>query len=263
MRCPKCGYEMSDFDEECPRCKRMASETPASTDAAGMGHAQEPGTPLPPVQPVTYGAHPAGNALPWIAGSAVLVCILAAGLLAYLKGTEATRKFNAGVAQHTDGNLVKAIELYNASIEADPDLSLSHLNLGLALLGGKPLEGIPEAKIQALMARGVFGDTQELERADKCFRNAISTAKKVQHGRPIGLGVTGEKLTADDVVAMGHLNLAVTALIRTGSAEQAGSARVANQWASVCKQHLATSKRYDPDIRDATMLQRLLAAAGY
>lgn len=37
MNCPKCGYAMSDLEAECPRCKLLAQQQPASA-------------PLPPVQ---------------------------------------------------------------------------------------------------------------------------------------------------------------------------------------------------------------------
>jgi|GEM_PF-4593076 len=28
MNCPKCGYVMSAFDPDCPRCKNLANQTP-------------------------------------------------------------------------------------------------------------------------------------------------------------------------------------------------------------------------------------------
>lgn len=39
MDCPKCGYEMSPFDAECPRCKRMAA---MGKDPAGASLAVGP-----------------------------------------------------------------------------------------------------------------------------------------------------------------------------------------------------------------------------
>jgi len=42
--CPKCGYVMSDFDEECPRCKRMAQQQ----DKAYPAVKQDGESPAPP-----------------------------------------------------------------------------------------------------------------------------------------------------------------------------------------------------------------------
>jgi hypothetical protein len=47
MNCPKCGYAMSDFDVDCPRCKRMGTRATPPASA----RTQQPQVPqAPPVQ---------------------------------------------------------------------------------------------------------------------------------------------------------------------------------------------------------------------
>jgi len=45
MDCPKCGYDMSPFDAECPRCRRLAAE--GKSPAAAAAH--------PPMQLTHHG----------------------------------------------------------------------------------------------------------------------------------------------------------------------------------------------------------------
>jgi len=101
VQCPKCGYEMGPFDEDCPRCKRMGppatpqqpAPQPAPQVATPLGVAcphchqvllPEPGTNDLPAfcgacgQAVTE-AGPRGRAAPW----GVLVFVLAVVLLLY------------------------------------------------------------------------------------------------------------------------------------------------------------------------------------
>jgi hypothetical protein len=50
MECPVCGYVMSPFDDECPRCKRMAAKAPPEPATAPEAP-PEPGPPLPVAPP--------------------------------------------------------------------------------------------------------------------------------------------------------------------------------------------------------------------
>ncbi len=60
MDCPKCGYAMSPFDEECPRCARLATQQEASEQPTREYPAVE--TPGPqPSQATTPVAEPIGR----------------------------------------------------------------------------------------------------------------------------------------------------------------------------------------------------------
>jgi hypothetical protein len=59
MDCPKCGYAMSEFDTQCPRCKRMGAGAPPQASPAGPTPSTSPAAPAAPVVPVTpVLAHP-------------------------------------------------------------------------------------------------------------------------------------------------------------------------------------------------------------
>ena len=53
MDCPKCGYAMSQFDTDCPRCKRMQT-APSPKQAPPPAPVYAP--PPPPAQPAYAGA---------------------------------------------------------------------------------------------------------------------------------------------------------------------------------------------------------------
>ena len=42
MDCPKCGYAMSEFDTDCPRCKRLGAKTASNPAMAPVATAKTP-----------------------------------------------------------------------------------------------------------------------------------------------------------------------------------------------------------------------------
>jgi hypothetical protein len=100
MNCPKCGYAMTDFDTECPRCKVLGRQPQAAPAAA------PPPAPLPAVQPapakaeakskeapVIVAVPPRSSALTW---GLIAVGVVVAVLLAALLWTQLRKPTGAG-----------------------------------------------------------------------------------------------------------------------------------------------------------------------
>lgn len=64
MECPKCGYAMSDFDIECPRCKRLEQRTQKQPTTVPppppppQSPAEQPKVVCPPAPPVSRRSEP-------------------------------------------------------------------------------------------------------------------------------------------------------------------------------------------------------------
>ena len=91
MNCPKCGYAMSDFDVDCPRCKRMkgrAKTTPGAPPAppsvqypAVKQPAAFPASSLQPIPTPTQSRpnHPCTSVLAVIGG--IVVFLIVSGVM--------------------------------------------------------------------------------------------------------------------------------------------------------------------------------------
>lgn len=75
MECPKCGYAMSDFDVDCPRCVRMKTQTPAPTTKPALVAPAPPPSPMPMQTPYPQVSAPprprpiaVSHGMAWVAG---------------------------------------------------------------------------------------------------------------------------------------------------------------------------------------------------
>ncbi len=78
MQCPRCGYVMTDFDRDCPRCSRQGLSTPPLTlDAAA---------------PPAYAPPSPARVNPWniIVGMAVALLVSAGGALGFVHVVESS-----------------------------------------------------------------------------------------------------------------------------------------------------------------------------
>jgi hypothetical protein len=64
MDCPKCGYAMSEFDVDCPRCKRMAAEANQAQAAAPPPPPEPPKPSAADIAPRTFRGSPLASAAP-------------------------------------------------------------------------------------------------------------------------------------------------------------------------------------------------------
>ena len=198
--------------------------------------------------------------LSWAIPAIVLVIV---GIVWFGPGYLGVRKYNQGVAAHSAGNLVTAIKCYNDSLRYDPASPLPHLNLALAILGGRVLEGIPPDQMEALVVSGAFGETTRLDSAERHLQEGLVLSQSLPPDLVLARDATGGELTSRQIIARSHITLAVTALIRGGANESARQYQWADRCVLAARQHVSSARQYEPGVPGGATLEGLLSSSGY
>lgn len=168
MDCPKCGYVLSPFDEECPRCKRMgaAAPTPTEQDAEQATEAA-PGAPQPmpavlpavaakgqpqvqPVLPVSAMGQRRSDVLVWAAiGVGLAIVLLLGGLVWVLMHKQAPSQTVVQVPGAASPPAQSASPMLSAaSPQGTPPATTGAPGLGQGQLANTEAAKVPDLGLQ-------------------------------------------------------------------------------------------------------------------
>jgi tetratricopeptide (TPR) repeat protein len=248
--CKHCGYALRPLEEQCPRCSRgPAPAPPPPTDRASERPEVE--QPLPPAAPGT----PCCSI--WGILGALLVLVIVAGALTLVwmqPEQRARREYRAGLRAQLANDFEKARTHYREALRLDPRMGLAAFSIGTTHLRfGDPAMTVA---IQQLMDRAVWGQTKDLDEADRWFREAIRIGQEL----PPGTRLIDERInTPPRLRAFAHVCLALTAYLRANAALLADQFDDGMSWYRVAQTELAGAMSDDPGNEAA---QRMLREPG-
>ncbi|NLN77742.1 MAG: hypothetical protein GX141_02350 [Armatimonadetes bacterium] len=152
--------------------------------------------------------------------------------------------------KYQEGDISGAIRQCTKAVEADPEYIAAYYLKGMLLIGKD------SDNLFKLVERAKYGETQQLDEADKCFERC----SKYEADNP-DLIVEGLDITGSELIAEAHVYLAMTAVLRVAANVFSEHPDYAREWAAIARRNLIYARQtdLDPLHRDlATKLEHLL-----
>lgn len=255
--CPRCGYALRPLEEVCPRCKGL-----------GLSEAEKPvgpELPLPaPIDATSPEASPQPLPLPAPRrGCSILTVVLSLLALALIGGVplwlwqqpgqRARREYQAGLREQLAGRFEAAREHYRLALELDPQMGLAAFSAGTTYLGiGQP--NVVQS-VQGLTEKAIAGDTQDLDNADRWFRQAAAIGSNIPPDRRL---MDQRINTPARLRAFARACLALTALIRASAAIQADQLEDGMGWLNAATNEAQAALADDPSNDQASQVLRAI-----
>lgn len=189
----------------------------------------------------------------WALGAVGVLLTLALVVVAawYLlnPAAAARRAYIRGVQALTAGDTAEARRAFTAALARNPRLAEADFCLGLVHMGvrGAQLDG---SSLQHLFERARWGDTAELDAADRAFaRCAASLGRRPLHEPAYGM----PGLTNRELLAYAYSARAATALTRAAAALDTGHPTDADQWLTAASEALDKAELVNPWERETTL----------
>jgi tetratricopeptide (TPR) repeat protein len=161
----------------------------------------------------------------------------------------AGREYRAGLRAQLAGDFETARGHYQNALEFDPHMGLAAFSLGTTYLRIGDPGGVQSA--DGLAQSASQGHTEELDEADKWFRQAITIGQTLPPSERL---MDARISSPPRLRAFSHACLAITALIRYSAAIQADQLDQASQWMAVVGQEAQAATADDPGNETATKI---------
>jgi tetratricopeptide (TPR) repeat protein len=252
--CPRCGFALRPLEETCPRCHLsldQPAEKPVTDKSPSPPILADTETALPPAEPPTAARR--GGSLLTIAGI-IFFLALVVGLPLYLwtqPTQRAKREYQAGLRAQLAGDFELARQHYVAALQLDPQMGLAAFSAGTTYLRiGDPAL---VQSIDKLTQAAIWGQTQELDEADRWFRQAAAIGQNL----PPSERLMDQRInTPPRLRAFARACLALTALIRGSAAIQADQLDDGMAWFGVATQQAQAAAADDPGNEAAQQVLR-------
>lgn len=172
--------------------------------------------------------------------------------------TAARRAYVQGLHALTAGDAPVARRAFTAALARDPSLAEAHFCLGLAYLGVQGAQ-LDARNIQRLFEQARWGDTEDLDAADRAFERCGAAAGRRPLDEP-AYGMPG--LSNRELLAYAWSARAATALTRAAAALDTGHATDAEQWLAAASGALDNGELVNPDQRDTTLRELIRQLRG-
>lgn len=249
--CSRCGYALRPLEDRCPRCSQGGPVPPPPQ----IEHDEPlPAPGLSPEAPLPAARGGPGCCSAWTIAGGLLLLAVIGGLIAWLwatPGQRAGREYGAGLRAQMAGDFEKARNHYRKALELDPKMGLAAFSLGTTYLRfGDPAISVA---IEKLMEQAVWGQTTDLDEADRWFREAIRIGQQL----PPGTRLMDEKIsTPPKLRSYSHVCLALTAYVRANAALQADQYDDGFAWYRVVQTEVQAALTDDPENTEAQRMSR-------
>ena len=241
--CPQCGYALRPLEDVCPRCHfntRARAEAPAKDRPLQTEPAPVTETYPPPLAPAPRRS---GCGLGYVMALGLLfLALLGIPMFIWMQPAQrARREYQAGLREQLRGHFEAAREHYRTALHLDPKMGLAALTMGTTYLRiGDPTM---IQSIQELSRQAMWGQTQDLDEADRWFRQAIQIGQEL----PPDTHLADQRITNPPRLrAFAHACLGVTAAIRASAALQADQLDDGMAWFQVATQEAQNALMDDP-----------------
>ncbi|MEI6500121.1 MAG: hypothetical protein WCP21_03735 [Armatimonadota bacterium] len=251
--CSQCGYALRPLEEVCPRCQRSVHDAvEKSVEKSAPDSATGTESPLPSLEPLS--PSPQRHSSLFTVAGLILFLVLAAGIPLYLwtqPEARAKREYRAGLTAQLAGNFEGARGHYQQALGLDPRMGLAAFSLGTTYLRiGDPAM---MQSIQQITEKAVWGQTGDLNEADKWFQQAVTIGQAM----PPDTRLMDQRISDPPRLrAFAHACMALTALIRASAAMQADQLDDAMTWFEVAAQLAQAAVVDDPSNASANQILR-------